>query len=64
MTETEKLLIAVSQTIGTIAGSNCHFTAGLAAKIEQAGKPIGALTVDALIGHITEYKAVYNRAHS
>jgi hypothetical protein len=60
----ESQLIEVCQEIGLIAESNCHFTAGLALKIEATGKNIVDLTICELMHLNRDYSEIFNRIHS
>ncbi len=56
-------LLEVSQAIGKIADSNCHYTAGLAVKLATLNKPLQALTVGELLVINSEYNAEFNQIH-
>ena len=61
---TEQELIEVCREIGGIAGSNGHFTDGLARIIEATGKSIQDLSVCELLHLAREYNKTFNRIHS
>lgn len=61
--DAEAQLIKASREIGSIAGSNGHFTSGLAEHIERTGKSVMDLTVGELIGLSADYRDYYNRFH-
>ena len=50
----------VCQEIGSIAESNCHYTAGLTRRIEETGKTIEELTVGELLEIHRAYNAWFN----
>ncbi|HCE68394.1 MAG: hypothetical protein A2X82_20145 [Geobacteraceae bacterium GWC2_55_20] len=61
---TETQLIEVCQEIGSIAGSNGHFTAGLARLLDNGDQPLLSMTVGELLSLSREYREVFNRIHS
>ncbi len=60
---TEQKLIEVCQEIGSIAGSNCHFTAGLARLLDNGGQQLLDMTVRDLLSLSREYRETFNRVH-
>ena len=58
----ENQLIDASMAIGRIAETNCHYTAGLARRIQETGKPVPELTIAELIQLDKEYSAFFNQA--
>ncbi|WP_305907180.1 hypothetical protein Q9L42_017290 [Methylomarinum sp. Ch1-1] len=56
----ELALIDVCLEIGDIAGSNCHYTAGLNRRIEQTGKSVEQLTVAELLQLHREFNTQFN----
>ncbi len=54
---TELSMIDYCLEIGSIAESNCHYTAGLDRKIQATGKAVEALTV----GELLELHRLYNK---
>lgn len=60
MSESEKILLEVTREIGGIYDANCHYSAGLARRLENTGKAISDMTVNELIGHIQAHTAYYN----
>jgi len=49
--------------LGAIAESNCHYTAGLAKRIEETGKAVETLTIAELIALDDDYKKLLNTVH-
>lgn len=54
-------LIDTAQAIGGIAESNCHYTDGLARRIEHTGKAINDLTVGELLALDKAYNDFFNQ---
>lgn len=46
---TEQNLIEAALCIGNIANTNCHYTAGLASRIDSTGKTVQELTIAELV---------------
>lgn len=61
--KTEDQLIEVCQEIGSIAGSNGHFTAGLARLLDNGGQPLLEMKVGDLLSISREYSETFNRVH-
>jgi len=62
-TSTENQLISVVMQLGAIAECNCHYTAGLAKRIEETGKAVEALTIAELITLADDYNKLLNTVH-
>ena len=54
-------LVKASETIGNIASSNCHYTAGLTAKLATLNKPLLLITIGELIAVHQEYSIFFNQ---
>lgn len=61
---TEQTLIETALTIGNIADSNSHYTAGFAARIDATGKIIGQLTISELLALDQIHRKEFNRGQS
>lgn len=64
MTKTETDLIRACVEIGMIAEANCHYTAGLAARIEASGSRLENLTVAQLLNIVREHTSRFNERMS
>jgi hypothetical protein len=63
MDTTENQLIEACREIGTIAGSNGLFTAGLARLLNNGNQSVMEMTVQDLLSLSREYKEIFNRIH-
>ena len=63
ITETENDLVEVSRAIGSIAGCNGHFTAGLARLLDNGNQTLVCMQIGELLLLLDEYKETFNRVH-
>jgi len=63
ISETENEIIEVSRAIGSIAGSNAHFTAELARLLDNGSQPLVCMQIGELLLLLGEYKKTFNRIH-
>jgi hypothetical protein len=61
---TEEQLVNACIELGSISETNGHFTAGLARRIEAAGKTVDELTVGELLRIINEHREWFNEVHA
>ena len=54
-------LIKASHTIGLISTSNCHYTAGLTAKLTTLNKPLQSITIGELIEQDKAFNVSFNQ---
>ncbi|HFD86511.1 MAG TPA: hypothetical protein ENJ35_02420 [Gammaproteobacteria bacterium] len=64
MNTTRQLLIDAAREIGNICESNCHYTAGLAHRIDEYGKPVSELTVAELLELSRQHTDQFNRIYA
>ena len=62
--KTESELIDVCQELGGIAESNCHFTSGLAHRLEAGNVQLLEMKVGDLLSLSREYNKFFNGIHS
>ncbi len=53
-------LVDICQEIGLVAGCNCHYTAGLAKRVESYGIPVRDMPVGVLLGIVREHTEWFN----
>ena len=58
---TQLELVNTCQAIGNITDSNCHYTAGLMAKLATLNKPLQSITLGEIIETDREYTASFNQ---
>ncbi len=63
MSTTEQQIIEASREIGGIAGSNCHFTAGLARLFDNGDQRFLDTSIKDFISIYREYQESFNRVH-
>ena len=63
MNTTEQQIIEVCRELGGIAGSNCHFTAGLARLYDNGDQPFLDTPIKDFLSVYREYRERFNRVH-